>query len=526
MQGAFLGCIYVPAALLFFTSLPAAVLRYAPPIFVLLSLSAATVGTVIGASVADAFGGGSVFVPGCLATLVTALAIALSVRASDAPQRALRLDGIGLALSIAAFGAMQFLANDAERRNWFDDPGVVVAACVLAVALPSYILYEVFFTREPHVDFRMFVRYRNLAVGGVISVTIGFVGYATTLFIGYLQTVLGATPTDAGAAILVRVLTYVIGVPAAFLLVSRKVLDLRVVVTIGAIGSALALAAFSRSMTTTADLGAFVGVSLVFGVFFGLMNQPMGNLVIGSMPLNLLAAGVSIYKLSSPVGTMIGTAIVQTLLYHRLIAIRSAIVGRVTVGNAAVNAYVRAHGGAAALGGLVAAQAVAIVVLAVIPVVLFVRLAPPAPPASTRTGERRSRNGAARVMPMFEQILVVVDGSPTSTFAVDASLTLSREDRSPLIFCVCVDPELCASNEMAAFGELAVGYAQALLDDALARARAAGLNDATGVIVRDDPKRAIVALALERGAGVIMLGVARRASDFCAPLCAVSHTKS
>lgn len=391
VQGAFLGCLYVPAALLFFTTLPTNVLRYAPPAFVLLSLAAATLGTVIGASTADTFGGNSIFLPGAIATLFTALAIALAVRAKDAPQTDLHFDGVGLALSVAAFGAMQFLSNEGERRNWFDDPSIVAGALVLALALPAFVLYELFFNRYPHVDFRMFVRHRNLTVGGIISVTIGFVGYAVTLFVGYLQASLGTTPTEAGAAVLVRVLTYAVGVPAAFSLITYKIFDLRVVVGLGVVGTAIGLVLFSRTMTTTADVAAFVGISLFFGFFFGMMNQPMGTLVIGSMPLNLLAAGVSIYKLSSPVGAMIGSAAMQTLLDRRFVAIRSDIVGGLHLGRAPVDAYVRAHrGSAAGLAGLVGVQAqtlayadltlvLALVVLAIVPVVLFAQLTPPRP---------------------------------------------------------------------------------------------------------------------------------------------------
>ncbi len=112
---------------------------------------------------------------------------------------------------------------------------------------------------------------------------------------------------------------------------------------------------------------------------------------------------------------------------------------------------------------------------------------------------------------LFKRILVIVDGSPTSHYAVDASLTLSREDGSPLLFCVSVDPEICgAQSEIAAFGEIAIGRSQQLLDAALARARAGGCMDATGVIVRDDPVRGVVAVANEKDVGLIVLGVAPR----------------
>ncbi len=111
---------------------------------------------------------------------------------------------------------------------------------------------------------------------------------------------------------------------------------------------------------------------------------------------------------------------------------------------------------------------------------------------------------------LFNRILVVVDGSQTSEYAVGATLTLSREDRSPITFCVTVDPELTADVGMAAFGELAVGRCRQLLDDALGRAHTAGLGDATGLIVSSDPVPGVVRVAREQGAGLIVLGVAPR----------------
>jgi DHA2 family multidrug resistance protein len=394
IQGAFLGCIFVPAALLLFTSLPLRALKFAPPGFVLVSLSGGTLGTVIGGFFADEYGGSSVFIPGAVATLVTAVLIAVAVNAPDRPQPDLRFDATGVALSIATFAAMQFLANEGERRNWFDDSAIVRAAVLLAVVLPLFVVYELFVTRDPHVDFRMFVRHRNLSVGAIINIGIGAVGYSVTVFVGYLQAALGATPTLAGALVLVRLATYAFGVPAAFYLIAQLGFDIRAVVILGVLGSAAGLWAFSNSMTTTADFDAFVGISLVFGFFFGMMNQPMGALVIGSMPLPLLAAGVSIYKLSSPVGLMIATGGMQTLLDHSFAAFHSAIAGNLALARAPVNRYVQMHhGNAASLAGIASSQAqtlayasvmltFAFIVLIVVPIIFLAKVQKPATPAA------------------------------------------------------------------------------------------------------------------------------------------------
>jgi DHA2 family multidrug resistance protein len=392
VQGALLGCVFVPAALLLFTSLPMRALKYAPPAFVLVALSGSTFGTVIGGYFADEYGGNFVFIPGCIATLLTALLIAFAVNAKDRPQPELRFDAVGLALSVTCFGAMQFLANEGERRNWLDDSTIVLGIAVLALALPAFVTYEMYLTRDPHVDFRMFAVHRNLSVGGIINIAIGAVGYSVTVFVAYLQAAIGATPTVAGALVLVRLATYVLGVPAAFLLITALRVDIRAVVIMGVLGSAVGLTAFSHAMTTTAELASFIGVSLFFGLFFGIMNQPLGALVIGSMPLPLLAAGVSIYKLTSPLGLMAATGGIGAVLDHRTAAFRSAIAGNLSLGRAVVSRYVQLHhGNTAGLSALAAVQAQTLsyawvmqlfawLLLAVIPVVFLARVQKPGAP--------------------------------------------------------------------------------------------------------------------------------------------------
>lgn len=401
LQGACLGCVFVPAVILFFTSLSASALKFAAPGFVLAAISGSTLGTLIGGFVADQFGGNLVFVPAAIATTITAALVFSAVNKKDIVETGLRFDGIGLVLSVIAFGAMQYISNEGERRNWFDDSTIVFAAFVLAIALAAFVYWQLFGTRNPHVNLRMFVNYRNLAVGSAINVVIGMTGYSVTTFVGYLAVALAATPTVAGELIPVRLLTYMVGVPAAFLLSLTRTLSVRNVVIVGVLGSSAAFLWFSHIMTTTADMTSFVGVSLMFGLFFAMVSQPIGTLVVGSIPLPLLAAGLSVYKLSSPIGTMIGTGFMQYVLDHRTVAINALIAGDLKLGNPAVDQYVyQHHGSAAGLSGFAAVQAqtlaysfsmqlYAVILLAVIPIIFFAKLAPPpAAPSAAKAGDR------------------------------------------------------------------------------------------------------------------------------------------
>jgi len=387
LQGACLGCVFVPAVITFFTSLSPAAIAFAPPVFILFALSGSTIGTVIGAYVADEFGGNVVFIPGGVATAITATLVFFAVNTKDKNQR-LPFDSVGVALSILTFGSLQYLSNEGSRRNWFDDSGIVAGSAVFVLAAFAFVSYELFLARNPHVDFRMFAKYRNLLVGAAINILNGAVGYSITLFVTYLEVSIDATATLAGAIVLIRLATYVVGLFTAFFLARTKTLDIRVVVIIGALGSALGLVGFANSMTTTADAGTFVGLSLFFGFFFSMLSQPIGSLVVGSMPLTELAAGVAIYKLTSPLGLMIATGAVQTVLDHRTAIVRSNLAAGIVPSRAIVHQYIANHG-AAGLSALVATQAqtlafsfaMVLFALALLPIagiVFFVKIPKPA----------------------------------------------------------------------------------------------------------------------------------------------------
>jgi MFS transporter, DHA2 family, multidrug resistance protein len=386
LQGAFLGSVFVPAAVLLFTSLPLALLPLAPPFFATVVLGATTFGGAIGGYVTENYGADAVYLPGAIATMIAAAMVYFAAPSIDRPKPELRPDIIGYALSVIAFGAMQYLANEGERRNWFDDRSITAAATIVLAAVPALVVWELR-APFPHVHFRLLAQKRNLAVGSVVNVVLGIAGYSIITFTLYLQTLIAATATLAGEMILLRFATYVVGIIAAFTLVKKRLLDVRAVVCIAAVGSAAAFLGFARSMTTTADAGAFVAVSLLFGLFFSMLSQPVPALVLGSLSLADLPSGLSIYKVSAPVGLMIGTGAFQTLLDHRSTVHMTELAGTITRARIPIVEFLQGGGTIAALASLVNAQAqslafgdvmigFAALVLLVIPLVFLAAVSP------------------------------------------------------------------------------------------------------------------------------------------------------
>jgi DHA2 family multidrug resistance protein len=387
LQGVCLGCVFVPAAVLLFTSLPLALLPLAPPFFATVVLGAGTLGSVIGGYFSENYGGGAVYVPSAIVTLIAVALVYVAAPSIDTPQKQLRPDLVGYALSVIAFGGMQYLANEGERRNWFDDPSVSAAVTIVVLAVPALVVWELYATSRPHVRFQLLAEKRNLAVGSVVNIVLGIAGYSVISFILYLQTLIAATATLAGEMILLRLVTYVVGIIAAFALVRSRLLSVRAVICVAAVGSAIAFLGFGRAMTTTADAATFVAVSLLFGLFFSMLSQPVPALVLGSLSLADLPAGLSIYKLSVPLGLMIGTGLFQTFLDHRSTVHMTELAGSITGARLPVRQYLEGGGKIPALAALVNGQAqslafqdvmigFAVVVLLVIPLIFVADVRP------------------------------------------------------------------------------------------------------------------------------------------------------
>jgi MFS transporter, DHA2 family, multidrug resistance protein len=381
VQGLFLGAVYVPAAVLMLTSIPVSMVPIAPPFFATVVLGGGLLGHLIGGYVGDNFGGNAVYLPSAVVTLIAAAFIYLAVPNVDAPQRRLRPGLVGYALSLMAFGAMEYFANEGERRNWFDDQSIVIAFAVLVLSAPVFVLFELGASR-PHVNFPLFAQKRNLAVGAAVNVVLGLAGYSVVTFVVYLETQIQATETLAGEMIAMRLGTYAVGITVAFCLTKLRLLSVRAMVCIAAFGSALAFVAYGRTMTTTAEAGSFIVISLLFGLFFSMLSQPVPALVLGTLGPADLPAGLSMYKISSPLGLTIGTGMFQTFFDHRDTLHLTELAGSITPAYTPIALYLKHGGSLRTLAATVDAQAqslafhdvmvcFAVVVLLAVPVIFL-----------------------------------------------------------------------------------------------------------------------------------------------------------
>jgi nucleotide-binding universal stress UspA family protein len=110
----------------------------------------------------------------------------------------------------------------------------------------------------------------------------------------------------------------------------------------------------------------------------------------------------------------------------------------------------------------------------------------------------------------FERILIAVDDSVPSQYAIDVGLAAAREDGSSVIFGVALDPSLLARDyAFASICELAEQVAAEIVARAMKRANDLGITASSEVFFRD-ATQGIIDLAKSKRVGLIAMGTHAR----------------
>ncbi len=235
---------------------------------------AGLVGPVLGGAIVHAIGWRWIFwvnLPFGLASAAV-LAVAYHERPERHPHR---LDLAGAAL---LSGAVVALLAAARSR-----PAAFVALPAAAIALVAFVLVERR-AREPLLPLDLFAQ-RVMAVSSASGALLGAAMLATVTYVPlWVQGVLGATPTAAGAAIAPMAVGWPIASTAAGRLLPR--LGYRRLLLGGFATTALAGAGLALLLRPGASIVVVQALTFAYGVGLGLANTPLIIAVQTSVPWN------------------------------------------------------------------------------------------------------------------------------------------------------------------------------------------------------------------------------------------------
>jgi len=281
-------------------------------IFLLGVIVAPTLGPTLGGWITDNYAWGWCFFINVPIGIVSAFLVMTFLH--DPPrgsQKTPPIDVFGITLLAVGLGALQYVLEEGNQKDWFNDDLIFRLAILSAISLSVMLWWELSSrNKHPVVDFRV-LKNRDLAASIFLFVALGFGLYGGTfLFPLFTQSILHFTPTETGLSLLPGGLA-----TAATALVCGKLLngdrplvDPRILIYVGV---AIFLVAMWRLAHLTPQAGEHdARVALLFrGVALGFLFTPINNVAYGSLKPSEAQQASGLINLSRQIGGSFGIAI-------------------------------------------------------------------------------------------------------------------------------------------------------------------------------------------------------------------------
>ncbi len=227
------------------------------------------------------------------------------------------VDGIGLVLMAAGLGSLQYVLDEGERNDWFNDGNIRSLAILAAVSLATFVFWELRIAKRPIVDLRI-LQNRTVAAGCLLAMTLAFSLFGGVILLPqFQQSLLNFTATLSGESILCRALAIAAMTPVTLILLNRFKMAPSVALICGFVIVAIANFWSGKIITINSDFYTFVGALVLGGLGFGMIFVPLATAVLSSVQGIDTQKATSLLSLCQQLGGSISTAILVTMLDRR-----------------------------------------------------------------------------------------------------------------------------------------------------------------------------------------------------------------
>jgi MFS transporter, DHA2 family, multidrug resistance protein len=248
------------------------------------------------------------------------------------------VDFLGIGLLAVGLASLQYVLEQGEENDWFNDATITRLAILSGVCLAVMLWWELSpRNKAPVVDFRV-LKNKELSAGLFLFISLGFGLYGGVyLFPLFAQNQLGFTPTTTGLALMPGG----IGTAISALICGRilngpkPLIDPRILIFTG-------VGIFVMSMWTMAHLSSAAGepdvrwALVLRGFGLGFLFTPINNAVYGSVSPKEAQQASGLINLSRQLGGSFGIAILGTYLYNHVQAHRMDLITHIYAGNPAL----------------------------------------------------------------------------------------------------------------------------------------------------------------------------------------------
>ncbi len=291
-----------------------------------------TLGPALGGFLTDNYSWRMIFfihVPLGIASLTL---VGLYLQDSIHQKRVNTVDALGIALLAAGMGSLQYVLEEGERYDWFDDPWITRLTVIAAVSLVSFVWWELSRrNKAPILDLRV-LKDRGLAGSVVLGLVLGFGLYGGVfIYPLFVQNILGFSPTTTGLALMPGGFMTALAVVICGRLLQRG-FDARILIIGG-------MFVYMEAMWLLGHLTTQSGISdtqlglMVRGFGLGLVFIPIQTVAFAGLQGGQIAQGSALYNLMRQLGGSFGIAVLNTYITNMTAYHRANIVSSLYSGN-------------------------------------------------------------------------------------------------------------------------------------------------------------------------------------------------
>jgi len=309
LQGLGGGALMAQSQTILTASFPPEKLNLASMIYGIGVATGPALGPMIGGFITDNYSWNWIFFINVPLGLLAAAASWMVVPDKKNPSLKKNIDWWGILFLAIGIGSLQYVLEDGNRNNWFDDNNIIVFSIIAAIGITTFIVIELT-TKAPAVNIKL-LKHRNLALGiffnGVMGTLLYIAIYAFPLM---AQINLGWTTTLSGLSLMPGALMSIVG-----MVVCKKMMAK------GAAPRTLMISGFISTFIFGAWMCFQSADSSWWGLFFPLLFRGFG-IGLFMLPVLIMALeglkgadigqGAGLANMAKQLGGAIGLALIGT----------------------------------------------------------------------------------------------------------------------------------------------------------------------------------------------------------------------
>ncbi len=308
MQGFCGGPLMPLSQTLLLTIFPPKLRPAAMSIWAITTLIAPIAGPVLGGTLCDNFGWGSIFLVNVPIAIGAGFLVWRVLFSQETQTVKSRVDVIGLALLVLWVGSLQIMLDLGKENEWFASPLIIGLAVTAVLGFIAFLIWELT-DSNPIVDLRIF-RYRGFSLAMVcMALMIGSFFAINVVAPLWMQTNLGWNATWAGNATGLIGILAIIAAPISAQLTAK--VDPRRLIFLGVMW--LAFITFMRSRGTTDMSFGEIGIWIFLaGAGMPFFFMPLISISMGAVAPNETASASGLQNFIRTMAGAVATSLVTT----------------------------------------------------------------------------------------------------------------------------------------------------------------------------------------------------------------------